>query len=198
MTSSRSHYDQHPGRRPAPRCRVGAENLVTGADQHLRGRTTSQSRSTTTLWVPETRRVLRGWAVHGRMVVGRLPREGPPMMVNQDGTPYIDDPPSPRVLGQRDAQRGRPSPPLYDSRAEACDYATGWYEHSARPAPDTLHPRWRWVRLQRMWITHRRHPRRSRRCRWRHAVDGFVGGEDQVVDLGGGSRWARASSPSVG
>jgi transposase InsO family protein len=28
------------------------------------------------------------------------------MMVNQDGTPYIDDPLSPYMLGQRDAQRG--------------------------------------------------------------------------------------------
>ena len=72
-------------------------------------------------------------------------------MVNQDGTPYIGDPLSPRMLGQRHAQRGRPSPPLYDSRAEADDYATGWYEHSARPAPNTLHPRWRWIWLQRMW-----------------------------------------------
>jgi hypothetical protein len=44
--------------------------------------------------------------------------------VNQDGTPYIGDPLSPHMLGQRHAQRGRPSPPLYDSRAEADDYAT--------------------------------------------------------------------------
>jgi hypothetical protein len=62
------------------------------------------------------------------------------MMVNQDGTAYLDDPLSPYMLGQRDAQRGRPAPPLYDSRAEAHDYASGWYEHSARPAPDTLPP----------------------------------------------------------
>jgi hypothetical protein len=67
-------------------------------------------------------------------------------MVNQDGTPYVGDRLS-RMLGQRHARRGQPSPPLYDSRA-CHDYAAGWYEYSARPAPDTLHPRWR---LQRMW-----------------------------------------------
>jgi hypothetical protein len=74
------------------------------------------------------------------------------VMVNQDGTPYVGDPVSPpHALGRLHSNQGRPAPPLYDSRAEAADYATGWYEHSARPAPDTLHPRWRWIRLQRMW-----------------------------------------------
>jgi hypothetical protein len=73
------------------------------------------------------------------------------MMVNQDGTPYVGDRLSPRMLGRRDAGRGQPSPPLYTSRAQAADYAAGWYECSARPAPDTLHPRWRWIRLRRMW-----------------------------------------------
>jgi len=61
-------------------------------------------------------------------------------MVNQDGTTYIGHRLSPRMLGQRDAGRGQPSPPLYTSRAQAADYAAGWYECSARPAPDTLHP----------------------------------------------------------
>ena len=44
-------------------------------------------------------------------------------MVNEDGTPYVGDRLSPRVLGQRQAGRGQSSPPLYDSRAQAEDYA---------------------------------------------------------------------------
>jgi hypothetical protein len=71
--------------------------------------------------------------------------------VNQDGTPYVADQLSPRLLGQRDAGRGQSLPPLYNSGAQADDYAAGWYECSARPAPNTLHPRWRWIRLHRMW-----------------------------------------------
>jgi hypothetical protein len=54
--------------------------------------------------------------------------------VNQDGTPYVADQLSPRLLGQRDAGRGQSLPPLYNSRAQADDYAAGWYECSARPA----------------------------------------------------------------
>jgi hypothetical protein len=80
-----------------------------------------------------------------------IPERIRPVMVNQDGTPYVGDRLSPRMLGQRHAQRGRPSPPLYNSRAQIDDYAAGWYEYLARPAPDTLHRRWRWIRLQRMW-----------------------------------------------
>jgi hypothetical protein len=72
-------------------------------------------------------------------------------MVNQDNTPYIGGPVSPHILGQLHSHQGQPSPPLYDSRAEADDYAAGWYEQSARPAPNTLHPRWRWIRLRRIW-----------------------------------------------
>jgi hypothetical protein len=73
------------------------------------------------------------------------------MMVNQDGTAYVGDRLPPRLMGRRDAGRGQPSPPLYNNRAQADDYAAGWYECSARPAPDALHPRWRWIRLQRIW-----------------------------------------------
>ena len=47
------------------------------------------------------------------------------MIANQDRTFYVGDRLSPRMLGQRDAGRGQPSPPLYNSRAQADDYAAG-------------------------------------------------------------------------
>jgi hypothetical protein len=79
-----------------------------------------------------------------------------------EGHLATSDPLSPHMLGQRQAGLGQQSPPTYNTRAEANDYADGWYEISARPAPTTLHPRWRWIRLLRWW---RIRPSLSRRDR---------------------------------
>jgi hypothetical protein len=63
-------------------------------------------------------------------------------MVNEDGTPYVGDRLS-RPACSGNAKRGGTSRPrrCKNSRAQVDDYAAGWYEYSARPAPDTLHPR---------------------------------------------------------
>lgn len=78
------------------------------------------------------------------------------MMVTPDGSPFLlpdgRRPLSPHSLGQLDAQRHSPRPPLYDSPHEAAQYAAGWAEHNrTRPVPDTLHPRWRLLPLIRTW-----------------------------------------------
>ena len=72
------------------------------------------------------------------------------MMVNPDGTRREIGPDdrhtiNPYTLGQLDAQRRVPRPPLYDSPSDAERYAAGWLEHDLhRPAPNVLHSRWRW------------------------------------------------------
>ena len=84
------------------------------------------------------------------------------MMVNPDGTRREIGPDdrhtiNPYTLGQLDAQRRAPGPPLYDSPADAQRYAGGWLEHDLhRPVPDVLHPRWRWLPVIRVWRQLRR------------------------------------------
>jgi hypothetical protein len=74
------------------------------------------------------------------------------MMVYADGSRRDIGPSDPYALGQLDAQRDWPWPPLYDDPAEAQAYAEGWREHDrTRPVPQVLHPRWRWLPMIRAW-----------------------------------------------